>query len=83
MKKLFSNSFNCSKGPSEIVIEDIISGTAEIGSAGVYVTNQRLTDIWLSAQHTTDCAAFITKATTSLPRLNNNNNNNIFIIIFS
>ncbi|KAK6621468.1 hypothetical protein RUM44_001275 [Polyplax serrata] len=56
------------KGPSEVVIEDIVEGLAEIGSAGVYVTNQRLSEIWLSAQHTTDCAAFITKASTSLPR---------------
>lgn len=41
---------------------------ADIGLAGAYVTSERLVRIEMSAQHSSDCAAFITLASKALPR---------------
>lgn len=41
---------------------------ADIGMAGAYVSTERLAKVEMSAQHSGDCAAFITLASKALPR---------------
>ena len=41
---------------------------ADIGMAGVFITNDRLENIDMSVGHSRDCAAFITLASKALPK---------------
>lgn len=43
-------------------------GRADIGIAGMYLTNDRLRDMDVSLPHSQDCAIFITLMSTALPR---------------
>ncbi|XP_072946407.1 ionotropic receptor 21a [Epargyreus clarus] len=55
-------------GPGDAVAKEIISGRADIGVAGMYITKERVTDMDMNFAHSQDCAAFITLMSTALPR---------------
>lgn len=48
---------------------ELAAGRADIGVAGMYVTEERLTKLEMSSMHAQDCAVFITLQSTALPRL--------------
>lgn len=48
---------------------ELSGGRADIGAAGMYVTEERLKKLELSSMHAQDCAVFITLQSTALPRL--------------
>lgn len=54
--------------PTFGVIDDVRSRRADFGLAGAYVTSDRLALAEMSAQHSSDCAAFITLTSKALPR---------------
>nr|ALM24946.1 ionotropic receptor 21a.3 [Athetis dissimilis] len=55
-------------GPGDSVIKEITMGRADIGIAGMYLTNDRIKEIDVSLPHSQDCAIFITLMSTALPR---------------
>ncbi|CAH2102859.1 unnamed protein product [Euphydryas editha] len=52
----------------DAVAKEVTSGRADIGIAGMYVTNERARDMDMSFAHSHDCAVFITLTSTALPR---------------
>lgn len=59
---------NMSLGSGDAVLEEIRKERADIGMAGIYVTNDRANLVDVSVAHSTDCAAFITLTSKALPR---------------
>ncbi|KAF9423246.1 hypothetical protein HW555_001315 [Spodoptera exigua] len=55
-------------GPGDAVAKEITTGRADIGIAGMYLTNDRIRDMDMSLAHSQDCAVFITLMSTALPR---------------
>nr|QZH55074.1 ionotropic receptor 21a [Achelura yunnanensis] len=52
----------------DAVSKEVILGRADIGIAGLYITNERVRDMDISVAHSQDCAAFVTLMSTALPR---------------
>lgn len=50
------------------MIQEVVSGKADIAAAGIYITRERIRDIDLSFPHSQDCSVFITLMSTALPR---------------
>lgn len=57
-----------SKGSGDAVFDEIRLERADIGLAGIYVTNDRALSVDISVSHSTDCASFITLTSKALPR---------------
>uniref|UniRef100_A0AAU6NDM9 IR21a n=1 Tax=Mythimna loreyi TaxID=667449 RepID=A0AAU6NDM9_9NEOP len=55
-------------GPADSVAKEIMMERADIGIAGIYLTNDKMRDMDVSIAHSTDCAIFITLMSTALPR---------------
>ncbi|XP_045773278.1 ionotropic receptor 21a [Maniola jurtina] len=55
-------------GPGDAVSREVALGRADIGVAGLYVTDERIRDMDMSSSHSQDCAVFITLTSTALPR---------------
>ncbi|XP_041975747.1 ionotropic receptor 21a [Aricia agestis] len=55
-------------GSGDAVTRDLITGKADMGMAGIYVTVERLNNTDMSVSHSHDCAAFATLMSTALPR---------------
>ncbi|KAJ8736568.1 hypothetical protein PYW08_007224 [Mythimna loreyi] len=55
-------------GPADSVAKEIMMERADIGIAGMYLTNEKMRDMDVSIAHSTDCAIFITLMSTALPR---------------
>ncbi|XP_057657728.1 ionotropic receptor 21a [Diorhabda carinulata] len=55
-------------GSSEAVTNTIENNKANIGIGGIYVTPDKIRRMGLSSWHSRDCAAFISLASTALPR---------------
>ncbi|XP_022114963.2 ionotropic receptor 21a [Pieris rapae] len=55
-------------GSGDSVANEVALGRADIGIAGLYITAERVRELDLSIGHSQDCAAFITLASTALPR---------------
>ncbi|XP_013149328.1 PREDICTED: uncharacterized protein LOC106111731 [Papilio polytes] len=57
-----------SLGPETAVLKEVMMDKADIATAGLYVTSERLLNLDLSFPHSQDCAVFITLMSTALPR---------------
>nr|AOE48118.1 putative ionotropic receptor IR14 [Scaeva pyrastri] len=55
-------------GSGESIIEEVRLQRADLGMAGVFLTQERLEKIDMSHGHSRDCAAFITLASKALPK---------------
>ncbi|KOB79387.1 Ionotropic receptor, partial [Operophtera brumata] len=55
-------------GAGDAVAKEIVTGRADIGVAGMYLTVERAREMDLSISHSQDCAVFITLMSTALPR---------------
>uniref|UniRef100_A0A182IZF1 Ionotropic glutamate receptor L-glutamate and glycine-binding domain-containing protein n=2 Tax=Anopheles atroparvus TaxID=41427 RepID=A0A182IZF1_ANOAO len=55
-------------GSGDAVMDEILRRQADIGLAGIYVTNERNLAAEMSVSHSTDCAAFLTLMSSALPR---------------
>ncbi|VVC89286.1 unnamed protein product [Leptidea sinapis] len=55
-------------GPSDAVANEIALERSDIGVAGLYLTTEIIRDMEYSFAHSQDCAAFVTLASTALPR---------------
>ncbi|KAG7310769.1 hypothetical protein JYU34_003583 [Plutella xylostella] len=55
-------------GSSDAVAKEIAMGRADVGIAGMYLTNQRIQEMDMTAAHSQDCAVFVTLLSTALPR---------------
>ncbi|KAJ8865896.1 hypothetical protein PR048_033419, partial [Dryococelus australis] len=56
-------------GQASGVVAELMTHRAHIGLAGFYVTTANLKRLTLSAGHSIDCATFITRTSTALPRI--------------
>nr|AXY83434.1 putative ionotropic receptor 4 [Conopomorpha sinensis] len=55
-------------GPGDAVAKEIAQGRADVGIAGMYLTNDRISEMDMSFSHSQDCAVFVTLLSTALPR---------------
>lgn len=55
-------------GRTYSVIDMVEDKQADIGLAGAFVSSERVIRVEMSAQHSTDCAAFVTLSSKALPR---------------
>lgn len=54
--------------PGDAVSKEINMARADIGIAGIYITEERIKKMDMSFSHSEDCAVFITLMSTALPR---------------
>ncbi|KAI8438161.1 hypothetical protein MSG28_010783 [Choristoneura fumiferana] len=59
---------NLQLGSGDAVAKEVMSGHADIGVAGLYVTGERIRDMDIGYPHSQDCAVFVTLMSTALPR---------------
>lgn len=52
----------------DAVTDEVERKQADIGLAGAFVTSERNVKAEMSVSHSTDCAAFVTLMSSSLPR---------------
>nr|QLI62108.1 ionotropic receptor 21a [Streltzoviella insularis] len=55
-------------GPGDAVAKEIVTERADIGIAGIYLTEDRIREMDVTFAHSQDCAAFITLMSIALPR---------------
>nr|AST36227.1 putative ionotropic receptor IR21a [Hedya nubiferana] len=55
-------------GPGDAVLKEVTGGRADVGVAGLYITSDRTRDTDMSFSHSSDCAVFVTRMSTALPR---------------